>query len=130
MHAALHHRAIIEQAKGVLAERGGLDMAAAFTRLRNHSHRTGQPLTDLARAIITREINTDFSQTSTSKLASKDPIPGKEPTGSRTRIPRPEVDHTPCVLPRQPAKFTTRPPYHHASSRIYEPGSGIYCGGG
>jgi GAF domain-containing protein len=60
LHAALHHRAIIEQAKGVLAERGGLDMAAAFTQLRNHAHRTGQPLTDLARGITTRDIPTDF----------------------------------------------------------------------
>jgi GAF domain-containing protein len=58
--AALNHRALVEQAKGVLAERGQLDMAAAFTRLRNHSLRTRRPITELARAITNREVATDF----------------------------------------------------------------------
>jgi GAF domain-containing protein len=52
---ALNRRAIIEQAKGLLAEVGHLDMGEAFIRLRDHAHATDQPLTDLARRLITRE---------------------------------------------------------------------------
>ena len=55
LHIALHRRAVIEQAKGVLAEVGGLDMGQAFSRLRTYAHATDQPLTDLARQIVTRE---------------------------------------------------------------------------
>jgi AmiR/NasT family two-component response regulator len=55
LQTALNRRAIIEQAKGVLAEVGHLDMGEAFIRLRDHAHATDQPLTDLARRLITRE---------------------------------------------------------------------------
>nr|WP_307782759.1 ANTAR domain-containing protein [Tenggerimyces flavus] len=48
---ALDTRVVIEQAKGVLAQRGGLSMDAAFTRLRAHARSHNQRLTDLARAI-------------------------------------------------------------------------------
>ncbi|HEY2191724.1 MAG TPA: GAF and ANTAR domain-containing protein, partial [Actinomycetospora sp.] len=51
----LNRRATIEQAKGVLAEVGTLDMGEAFVRLRDHAHATNQPLTDLARRLVTRE---------------------------------------------------------------------------
>ena len=54
LQLALNRRATIEQAKGVLAELGRLDMGEAFTRLREHAHATDQPLTDLARRLITR----------------------------------------------------------------------------
>jgi GAF domain-containing protein len=59
LQAALNRRAIIEQAKGVLAEIGHLDMGEAFIRLRDHAHATDQPLTDLARRLITRQAGTE-----------------------------------------------------------------------
>jgi GAF domain-containing protein len=55
LQTALNSRAIIEQAKGVLAEVGHLDMGEAFIRLRDHARATDQPLTDLARRLVTRE---------------------------------------------------------------------------
>jgi GAF domain-containing protein len=52
LQTALNTRVIIEQAKGVLAERGAVDMDRAFTLLRAHARRTHQRLADLARAVV------------------------------------------------------------------------------
>ena len=52
LRTALQTRVIIEQAKGVLAERGGLDMDTSFRLLRQHARRTNQLLGKLARAVI------------------------------------------------------------------------------
>jgi hypothetical protein len=52
LQAALNSRVVIEQAKGRLAERLGLDMDQAFTLLREHARNTNQRLTDVARYII------------------------------------------------------------------------------
>ncbi|MGW4099704.1 GAF and ANTAR domain-containing protein [Mycobacterium sp. NPDC004974] len=49
---ALNTRTVIEQAKGVLAERGAIGMDQAFTLLRGHARRTNQRLADLARGIV------------------------------------------------------------------------------
>ena len=48
----MNSRVVIEQAKGRLAERLGLDMDQAFTLLREHARNTNQRLTDVARYII------------------------------------------------------------------------------
>ncbi|MBA2474319.1 MAG: ANTAR domain-containing protein [Pseudonocardiales bacterium] len=45
-------RVIIEQAKGILAERHGIDLGTAFTLLRGHARQHGQRLADLAAAVI------------------------------------------------------------------------------
>jgi GAF domain-containing protein len=49
---ALTSRIIIEQAKGVVFERAGIDMADAFERLRNYARAHNLRLTDVARATI------------------------------------------------------------------------------
>ena len=49
---ALTGRAVIEQAKGVLAEQEGVDMAAAYRRLLELQERTGDRLSDVARSLI------------------------------------------------------------------------------
>jgi GAF domain-containing protein len=59
LQGALNRRATIEQAKGVLAELGGLDMGEAFLRLRHYAHASNQPLTDLARRLVTRDAGTE-----------------------------------------------------------------------
>jgi GAF domain-containing protein len=46
--AALNSRIVIEQAKGMVAERTGLDMARSFDELRNHARSHNQRLSDLA----------------------------------------------------------------------------------
>lgn len=52
LQTALNTRVIIEQAKGVLTERGGIDMDRAFALLRAYARRTNQRLADLARSIV------------------------------------------------------------------------------
>ena len=49
---ALTSRIIIEQAKGVLAERHDLDLAAAFSRLRSHARSHNQRLAHVAQAVV------------------------------------------------------------------------------
>ena len=56
LQTALSTRVIIEQAKGVLAERGAIDMDQAFTALRTHARQTQRRLADLARAVDTSAI--------------------------------------------------------------------------
>jgi GAF domain-containing protein len=53
---ALNTRIVIEQAKGVVAERAGLDMEDAFTRLRRHARQHNLRLTDVAHAVSTRAL--------------------------------------------------------------------------
>jgi len=53
LQAALNSRVVIEQAKGKLAERLGINMDRAFTMLRNHARTTNQHLTDVARDFVT-----------------------------------------------------------------------------
>jgi transcriptional regulator with GAF, ATPase, and Fis domain len=52
LQAALNSRVIIEQAKGKLAERRGVDMDRAFTMLREYARNTNQRLTDVARDFV------------------------------------------------------------------------------
>jgi GAF domain-containing protein len=52
LHNALHTRIIIEQAKGVVAERAGLDMEQAFSRLRIHARSHNLRLVDVAQGVI------------------------------------------------------------------------------
>jgi hypothetical protein len=61
----LNSRVIIEQAKGKLAERLGLDMDQAFNLLRDQARPRNRRLSDLARAFI------DCSDTLTSVTAGK-----------------------------------------------------------
>ena len=51
LQGAFGRRAIIEQAKGILMERNGIDADAAFALLKSHSQKSGQKLTDVARAL-------------------------------------------------------------------------------
>ena len=49
---ALNSRIVIEQAKGMVAERLGLDMERSFTALRTHARNHNVRLVDLANAVI------------------------------------------------------------------------------
>ncbi|MPZ65507.1 MAG: ANTAR domain-containing protein [Pseudonocardiaceae bacterium] len=59
LQTALNSRVIIEQAKGVLAERGELSMDGAFDRLRNHARSRNQRLSELARQVVDGDIPLD-----------------------------------------------------------------------
>lgn len=49
---ALDSRVVIEQAKGVLAERQNISIDHAFTLLRSHARRTGARLRDVANGVV------------------------------------------------------------------------------
>ena len=52
LNHALTSRVIIEQAKGMISERHGVDMEHAFTRLRNHARNHNQRLAELASELV------------------------------------------------------------------------------
>jgi response regulator NasT len=51
LQGAFARRAVIEQAKGILMARRGVDAETAYEQLRAHSQKTGQKLSEIARAI-------------------------------------------------------------------------------
>ena len=59
LQGALNSRVIIEQAKGVLAEKGHLDMDSAFDRLRSYARRRNMRLSDLARSVVDGSTSTE-----------------------------------------------------------------------
>src|SRR5580658_3392501 len=79
LQTALNSRVVIEQAKGKLAERLGLDMDQAFTLLRGQARARNLRLSDLARAFI------DGSETLTGPTAGR----------PRPRLPGPGQHHQP-----------------------------------
>jgi AmiR/NasT family two-component response regulator len=52
LNRALESRIVIEQAKGVVAERAGIGVAEAFTRLRSYARTNNLLLADVAAAAI------------------------------------------------------------------------------
>jgi len=57
LQTALTSRIVIEQAKGILAERSGLTMDDAFAALRRHARDNNLKLTDVATAVVTAELD-------------------------------------------------------------------------
>ncbi|HVE74161.1 MAG TPA: GAF and ANTAR domain-containing protein [Mycobacteriales bacterium] len=56
LQGALTSRVLIEQAKGLLAHAGSLDMDHAFAALRRYARNTNTRLRDVAAAVVAREI--------------------------------------------------------------------------
>lgn len=56
---ALNTRIVIEQAKGVVAERAGVDMEQAFALLRRHSRKHNLRLADVAQAVSTKTLKVE-----------------------------------------------------------------------
>jgi GAF domain-containing protein len=59
LQTALNSRIVVEQAKGVLAERGNLDMQGAFERLRGYARAHNQKLSDLATQVVREKLSAD-----------------------------------------------------------------------
>lgn len=59
LQAALNSRVVIEQAKGVLAERAGLSVDDAFRVLRSFARSRNRQLRDVAEEVITGRVSTD-----------------------------------------------------------------------
>jgi AmiR/NasT family two-component response regulator len=60
LQRALNSRVVIEQAKGVLAERNGMSIEAAFDSLRLYSRDHNIKLTNLAVAVVHQNFNPAF----------------------------------------------------------------------
>ena len=60
LQRALNSRVVIEQAKGVLAERNGMSMEAAFGALRMYSRDHNIKLTNLAVTVVHQNFNPVF----------------------------------------------------------------------
>ncbi len=56
LQTALTSRVVIEQAKGVLAQQGGLEMSDAFAVLRRYARDHNLRLTDVAQAVVIRQL--------------------------------------------------------------------------
>ncbi len=81
---ALNSRVIIEQAKGVLAERGGIGMDAAFDRLRSYSRNHNLKLSDVGRQVVTAGLATAVLTETTDRRAASRRVP-PSPRPARTR---------------------------------------------
>jgi hypothetical protein len=80
LQTALTSRVVIEQAKGVLAQLGNLDMTQAFAVLRKYSRDHNLRLTDVAQATVTRSLAAqDMIDYVTSRTPSRAESPGSRP---------------------------------------------------
>lgn len=59
LQLALSSRVVIEQAKGILAERAGLDMDEAYRALRRHARHTNAVLREVAAALVAGGLEAD-----------------------------------------------------------------------
>jgi transcriptional regulator with GAF, ATPase, and Fis domain len=59
LEGALQSRVVIEQAKGILSERGRLNLNQAFDLMRRHARAHNQRLSELARAVTERSVTID-----------------------------------------------------------------------
>ncbi|WP_033288095.1 GAF and ANTAR domain-containing protein [Amycolatopsis jejuensis] len=57
LQAALHHRTVVEQAKGVLAQLGDLDMHQAYLALRGYARAHHRRLSEVARDVATSALD-------------------------------------------------------------------------
>jgi GAF domain-containing protein len=68
---ALNSRIVIEQAKGVLAERGSLDMEHAFALLRGYARANNRRLVDVAKDVISGALAADTLVPATTTRAAR-----------------------------------------------------------
>jgi transcriptional regulator with GAF, ATPase, and Fis domain len=73
LQSALTSRVLVEQAKGLLAQLGGLEMAQAFEALRHFSRDHNERLTDVAGRVVSRTLP---AQQVLSHALSKGELPG------------------------------------------------------
>ena len=100
LQTALDTRIVIEQAKGILAERYGLDVADAFELLRTSARSSGRKIHDLARAVVSSKetpAEVQRSQTAAQQLCSIDSSPARAPP-----------HHNPRRGSRWPSRYESR----------------------
>jgi GAF domain-containing protein len=61
LQGALNSRVLIEQAKGVLAERSGVEVDRAFAVMRSHARRNGIPMHTVAEEVVRGRLRLDMT---------------------------------------------------------------------
>lgn len=92
LQGAFGRRAVIEQAKGILMERNGIDADDAFALLKSHSQATGTRLIDVAEAVTQTYLLLPSNPASTGTaraetLAGETPFSVQPPTREAPRAP-------------------------------------------
>ena len=94
LQTALTSRVVLEQAKGILSQLGGLDMPQAFTVLRSYARDHNLRLTDVAQAVAARSLPAhqliEYAQARVPKQATSPASPGGARAGLAlaARLPR------------------------------------------
>ena len=76
LQTALNSRIVVEQAKGVLAERGKLDMQGAFERLRGYARAHHLKLSDVAAGVVHEKLSADTVLSAPAPTADTSTEPG------------------------------------------------------
>ena len=71
LQTALHSRVIIEQAKGVLTQKGNLSMDSAFDRLRSYARNHNLRLSEVARQVVETDIADDVVATQVARTRQR-----------------------------------------------------------
>jgi hypothetical protein len=105
LSSALSSRIVIEQAKGVISERAGTDLAEAFSRLRAYARNGNHRLTDVARAAIDGTLD-PLAWTPPSPEQDGDEFPRRGKTARKqnltlVRLRPPGSGPEPLLLPRR-----------------------------
>ena len=85
---ALSSRVAIEQAKGVISERAGVDLAEAFARLQNYARNSNLRLTDVAEAAVDGTLDPQGMGTARPSGPLRPPGAACPPAAFRVRPPR------------------------------------------
>ena len=112
---ALNSRVVIEQAKGMVAERLGLDMEQAFNRLRNHARSHNLRLGDVARSVIDGTLAAELAGAGT---APEDQVARPTRAGGASTRSRPAIDPlaAAAALGGRGGSPAPRPPRAHAAT--------------
>jgi hypothetical protein len=94
LQTALNSRVLIEQAKGVLAERLHLDVADAFTLLREGARSRNRPLSALARAVVDGTEHVPIPSSRPASPLPTQPHKPARPTPGDQPVPSPEQPST------------------------------------
>jgi AmiR/NasT family two-component response regulator len=57
LRVVLQNRVAVEQSKGIIAQQGGLEMDEAFSRLHRYARAQNLRLTEVARALVLRQLS-------------------------------------------------------------------------
>lgn len=93
LQTALNSRIVIEQAKGVIAERAGVDMGTAFATIRAAARRSRRPLSDVAIDIAEGRLSPELTAQLANPNSVAEGVAGaaRDDTSAQPRGPKPRA---------------------------------------